>query len=113
MTHVITPKERKEWAAKLGGMSEQYLYQCLTGRAEMNPGRARSIETQSGGILTRQMLCQKTWQDIWPELEQAPATIAQAATETIAAPGLQVHPVNHDPAAFGRVADCQAAGRGA
>ena len=84
MNKEITPKERQAWADKLGGMSEQYLYQCLTGRSDMNPIRARQIEVESDGVLTRQMLCQKTWRGIWPELATPPATPAQAATETVA-----------------------------
>lgn len=84
MSKEITAKERQEWAEKLGGISEQYLYQCLTGRADMNPIRARQIEVETDGVLTRQMLCQKTWRGIWPELAQPPAIQAQAAIETVA-----------------------------
>jgi len=70
MERKLTPDERRQWAEKLGGMSEQYLYQCLTGRRDMNPMEARRIEQDSGGVLTRKMLCQKTWRGIWPELAQ-------------------------------------------
>lgn len=66
----ITPEDRRKLAEKLG-KDEQYLYQCLTGRRDMNPSEARRIEVESDGILTRQMLCQKTWQGIWPELAQS------------------------------------------
>ena len=37
----------------------------------MNPAEARRLETETGGELTRQMLCQKTWAAIWPELVTA------------------------------------------
>lgn len=63
----LSPSDRREWAEKLG-VNEQYLYQCMTGRRDMNPIEARRIEDSSGGVITRQMLCQKTWQGIWPEL---------------------------------------------
>ncbi len=63
----ISPSERKSWAEKLN-LNEQYLYQCLTGRRDMSPTEARKVEMDSGGALTRQMLCQKTWRGIWPEL---------------------------------------------
>lgn len=67
MSKQITPKERQAWAIKLA-INEQYLYQCLTGRRDMGPTEARRVEVESGGVLTRQMICQKTWQGIWPEL---------------------------------------------
>lgn len=67
MQKEITPSERKAWADKLD-VNEQYLYQCLTGVRNMNPEKARRIEVESGGALTRQMLCQETWRGIWPEL---------------------------------------------
>ena len=63
----ITPAQRRELAAK-AGVNEQYLYQCLTGRRDMNPAEARRVEDVLGGAITRQMLCQKTWKHIWPEL---------------------------------------------
>lgn len=63
----LTRDERRAWAEKLG-ISEQYLYQCLTARKNMNPTEARRIEEESGGVITRKMLCQKTWAGIWPEL---------------------------------------------
>ena len=84
MTPKITPEQRRYWAEKLGGLNEQYLYQCLTGRRDMNPGEARRIERDSGGVITRQMLCQKTWQEIWPELALQQESRALCATETIA-----------------------------
>ena len=69
MEHTITPSERKAWAEKLN-VNEQYLYQCLTGRRSMNPAEARRIEDESGGVITRKMICQETWRGIWPELAQ-------------------------------------------
>lgn len=76
MSKQITASERQALAEKLE-VSEQYLYQCLTGRRDMGPAEARRLEQESGGALTRQMLCQRTWQGIWPEL----AAQAQQPTE--------------------------------
>lgn len=42
------------------------------------------IEMLTIGAVTRRHLCPDNWQEIWPELAQAPASNAQAATETIA-----------------------------
>lgn len=67
MANQLTPDDRKRLAA-LTGIDEQYLYQCLTGRRDMNPERARRAEDETKGELTRQMLCQKTYAGIWPEL---------------------------------------------
>lgn len=69
MTTQITPEVRRTLAAQVG-VHEQYLYQCLTGRRDMNPAEARRIEMATAGQLTRQMLCQSTWSGIWPELAE-------------------------------------------
>jgi DNA-binding transcriptional regulator YdaS (Cro superfamily) len=78
MESKITPEVRKAIADQLG-INEQYLYQCLTGRAEMHPREAARAETETKKKVTRQMLCQKTWRDTWPELTKrrkpAPATV--------------------------------------
>jgi DNA-binding transcriptional regulator YdaS (Cro superfamily) len=70
MTTQITPFERQRLAKKVG-ISEQYLYQCLTGRREMSAYEAVRVEQASEGILSRKMLCQDSWKDIWPELSMA------------------------------------------
>jgi DNA-binding transcriptional regulator YdaS (Cro superfamily) len=72
MVQKITPEQRREVAEKVG-VHEQYLYQCLSGRRDMNPAEARRIESETDGFITRQMLCQKTWRGIWPELDTKPA----------------------------------------
>lgn len=69
MARKFTPAQRREFAQKTG-VDEAYLYQCLTGRRDMNPARAREIEEQLEGAITRRDLCQKTWKAIWPELER-------------------------------------------
>lgn len=65
----ITAVERKRWADLLG-INEQYLYQCLTGRRDMDAATAMKVELESGGALRRQMLCQSTFKAIWPDLEE-------------------------------------------
>jgi DNA-binding transcriptional regulator YdaS (Cro superfamily) len=67
----ISAEERKRLADQLG-LHEQYLYQCLTGRREMSAAEAMRAETATGGALKRQMLCQKTYASIWPELAATP-----------------------------------------
>ncbi|AVQ81685.1 hypothetical protein [Variovorax sp. PMC12] len=72
MAKQFTPDERKRLSA-MTGIDEQYLYQCLTGRRDMNPTAAVKAEKDSKGELTRQQLCQKTYAGIWPELAEAKA----------------------------------------
>lgn len=67
MNTQIAPDERRALAEKVG-MNEQYLYQCLSGRREMSAWEAVRIEQESGGKITRKMLCQGSWKSIWPEL---------------------------------------------
>lgn len=63
----ITPQERKRIADELG-INEQYLYQCLTGRAHMEAKQAAAIEKSTGGVLRRWDVRTKDWHEIWPEL---------------------------------------------
>lgn len=77
MENKITPQLRRQLAVA-HGLSEQYLYQCLTGRRDLDHGRARRIESESCGVLTRKMLCQKTWADVWPELATTEKEAANA-----------------------------------
>ena len=72
MNTQITPDERRQLAEKVG-INEQYLYQCLTGRREMSASEAVRVEQASDGRLTRKMVCQASWQAIWPELVEAKA----------------------------------------
>lgn len=67
MDKQLTPEDRRR-IASVTGLNEQYLYQCLTGRRDMNPEAARKAEDITNGEVTRQMLCQKTYAGIWPEL---------------------------------------------
>jgi DNA-binding transcriptional regulator YdaS (Cro superfamily) len=63
----FTPEQRARIAAKTG-VNPAYLYQCLTGRRDMNPARALEIERQTRGEVRRWHLCQKTWYGIWPDI---------------------------------------------
>lgn len=81
MTITFTPSERRTWAANLG-LHEQYLYQCLTGRRDMGPANAQRIERESDGAITRQMVCQKTFMAIWPELAAPSPAVLQPSTGT-------------------------------
>lgn len=67
MSELLPPERRRELAEKCQ-VDPAYLWQCLTGRRDMNPGRAREIEAMTRGELRRWHLCQKTWHQIWPEL---------------------------------------------
>lgn len=68
----ITSQRRKELAQK-HGVDEQYLYQCITGRRDMKNAEAMRLEIETDGELTRQMLCQKSFAAVWPNLVEAEA----------------------------------------
>lgn len=71
----MSTSERAALARELS-INEQYLYQCLTGRAAMKAKEAVRIERQSAGRLRRWHLRAKDWFEVWPELigtEGAPA----------------------------------------
>lgn len=80
MQKQITTERRKQLSIK-HAVNVQYLYQCLTGRRDMNPAEAMRLETESGKELTRQMLCQKTYAGIWPDLERADPLLDAAMAE--------------------------------
>lgn len=63
----FTPDERRRLAEQIGA-NEQYLYQCLTGRREMDPIKARNAESLTGGKLMRWDVCPRSWYLIWPEI---------------------------------------------
>lgn len=66
----ITPKERAELAEKVG-LSEQYLYQCLEGKRDMDATQASIAEKKTGGRLRRWLL-RRDWAVTWPELVGSP-----------------------------------------
>jgi DNA-binding transcriptional regulator YdaS (Cro superfamily) len=79
MEHPITPKERAELAEQCG-INEQYLYQCLSGKRDMEAKQASVCERDTGGRLRRWMLRQSDWHVTWPELvgaDGAPAIAQQ------------------------------------
>lgn len=63
----MSAAERKQIADELG-LSEQYLYQCMSGRASMDPKEAVRVEEESGKRLRRWHLRTADWHLIWPEL---------------------------------------------
>jgi DNA-binding transcriptional regulator YdaS (Cro superfamily) len=65
--NIITADERRQLAEKVG-INEQYLYQCLTGRRDMSAIEAVRVEQETDGRVGRKMVCQGSWQSIWPEL---------------------------------------------
>lgn len=75
----ITPQERASLAAQVK-VNEQYLYQCLTRRRQMDAAEARRIESESGGRLRRWHLRFKDWHEIWPELLNDPEAPTPEAT---------------------------------
>lgn len=83
----MTATERADLAAKVR-VSEQYLYQCLSGRKSMNAAEAVRIEQESGRAVMRWDLRPADWHRIWPELigtEGAPAVpTAQPAAQEAA-----------------------------
>lgn len=63
-------------------MTEQYLYQCLTGRKSMSAANAVQIERLSHGVLKRWHVRPRDWHRVWPELvgsTDAPAPPDQEA----------------------------------
>ena len=62
-----TANERRAIAAELG-LSDPYLYQCITGRKAMKAKEEVAIERLSGGRITRRHLRPKDWWQVWPEL---------------------------------------------
>jgi DNA-binding transcriptional regulator YdaS (Cro superfamily) len=86
MSKQISPADRRRLAEQVG-VSEQYLYQCLTRRRDMNPIEARRIEAATNGELMRWDLCQTTWRGIWPELGDLPNAPAANDSQPATAEG--------------------------
>lgn len=63
----ISSDERKQLSEQLG-INDDYLYQLLTGRREMDAIEAVRLEIRSGRRLRRWHLRARTWHEIWPEL---------------------------------------------
>lgn len=63
----ITAQDRKRLADQ-AEVSEQYLYQCMTGRRAMDAEEAVRVEECTGRALRRWHLRPNDWHRIWPEL---------------------------------------------
>ncbi len=71
----FTPEVRRRIAAQVS-IDVAYLYQCLSGRRDIDPTEAVRIERESGGFVTRFDVCKKRGTQIWPELHAQRAIVA-------------------------------------
>ena len=79
----LAPTERKAFAEKVG-TSVGHLNNFCYGTTKLATDICVSIEKESGKLVTRQDLRPKDFWRHWPELAATTASIAQAATETVA-----------------------------
>ena len=70
--------------ARMIGVSVPTVHEWKTFKRQVPAGRCLAIEKATRGAVSRRDLRPDDWQQYWPELDQAPATIAQAATENVA-----------------------------
>ena len=70
------------------GVTPPVVSDWVTGKKGVPLERCVQIERATNGEVRRQDLRPHDWQDIWPELAQAPASTAQAVTETEATQGV-------------------------
>lgn len=94
MKQIPNPYERRR-IAEMVGVSPAYLYQCLTGRRDIDPVEAVRIEQETGGAISRFDVCLKRGRDIWPEIWGA-----RVNTEVLAIGLIEVKPATppSDPA---------------
>ncbi|MDO9235982.1 MAG: Cro/CI family transcriptional regulator [Aquabacterium sp.] len=83
-TWTSSERGRSLWLANAVGVSPPVVSDWCTGKKAVPLERCVAIERATNGEVTRQDLRPDDWQDIWPELAQAPATIAPVATESVA-----------------------------
>jgi len=69
------------------GVTPPVVSDWVTGKKGVPLERCVQIERATNGEVTRRDLRPDDWQQIWPELAQAPDNIAQTATENVAAQG--------------------------
>jgi DNA-binding transcriptional regulator YdaS (Cro superfamily) len=62
------PASERSAIAERVGINAQYLYQCLTGRRDMDPAQAVEVERQSKKAIRRWDLRRNDWWRVWPEL---------------------------------------------
>jgi len=90
-----TTSERRRQFAATRGINKQSLYQYLTGRCDMKSAKAMKLETDSGKELTRQMLPQKSFVEIWPDrdelLDMANVCAVDATNHALSARDYLVH----------------------
>lgn len=70
------------------GVTPPVVSDWVTGKKGIPLERCVQIERATEGVVSRKELRPDDWQNFWPELAQAPATIAQAATENVAVQGV-------------------------
>ena len=61
---------RRREVAELHGINDDWLYQCLSGKRDMDPVKALELEAATGGEITRYMVCQTRGRLIWPDLAE-------------------------------------------
>lgn len=69
------------------GVTPPVVSDWVTGKKGVPLERCVQIERATNGEVRRQDLRPDDWQDIWPELAQAPANQPHAATENVAEQG--------------------------
>lgn len=70
--------------AKALGVSVPTVSEWCHGRRPVPIRWCIAIENATDGCVTRRDLRPDDWQHIWPELAQAPVSVEQPATETVA-----------------------------
>lgn len=66
------------------GVTPPVVSDWVTGKKGIPLDRCTAIERATDGAVTRKDLRPDDWQNHWPELAQAPANTAQAATKNVA-----------------------------
>ena len=67
------------------GVSQPFMSEVITGEKAIPTKHCKAIFAFTAGLVTLQEMRPNDWQKYWPELAQALANSAQAATETVAA----------------------------
>lgn len=73
--------------ARLMRISSVTVHEWKQGKRPVPPKRCVQIEQFTNGVVKRQQLRPDDYLEHWPELAQAHANIAQAATENVATSG--------------------------
>jgi DNA-binding transcriptional regulator YdaS (Cro superfamily) len=78
------PHDRRRIAEKVG-IGADYLYQCMTGKRDIDPTEAIRIERETEGEVSRFDVCTKRGAQIWPEQwQKVLARQARAAQQAAA-----------------------------